>query len=371
MFRKIDQKVLPQIDWELLIYILFIAISGLIVIYSAGFDPETSTSLSFNRQGSALLIGLCMLILSMFLSNKFWEKTAYLFYIVGCGLLIGVLLGGVVAGGARRWFSLAGFQMQPSEFTKLGLILVLAKYCSKSRDADEKYGFIDLIPPVIFVAIPFALILVQPDLGTALCHLLIGGTMLLVVGIRTSTLTFIAGTGLALLFPAWGYLKDYQKQRLLTFLSPEADPLGAGYHAMQSKIAVGSGMLTGKGFMQGTQTQLRFLPEQTTDFIFSVLAEEWGFLGTGFVVTLYVLLIFRLVRHAAVCEDPFGALVSIGVSSMIFWQVVLNIGMVIGICPVVGITLPLFSYGRSSLLTVLISLGIVSGFKLKRSFFSR
>lgn len=194
--------------------------------------------------------------------------------------------------------------------------------------------------------------------------------MLLLAGLHKKTLLTLLSAGILLTIPFWLFgLKDYQRQRILTFMSPESDPLGSGYHAIQSKIAVGSGAFWGKGFMQGTQTQLRFLPEQTTDFIFSVLAEEWGFVGTFLVIFLYGFLIFRLLSISSRCQDTFSAFVAFGVAALIFWHVLVNIGMVVGVLPVVGLTLPLLSFGGSSVTSVMAALGLAAGFSFRRFLF--
>jgi rod shape determining protein RodA len=210
----------------------------------------------------------------------------------------------------------------------------------------------------------------EPDLGTALVHLAIAGSMLFLAGVQRGTIIRLALIGGLLAVPGWHMLKDYQKQRVINFITPEADPLGTGYHAIQSKIAVGSGAVTGKGFMKGTQTQLRFLPEQTTDFIFSVLAEEWGFMGSLVILTLYSILILRVLGVAARAPDQFSLYVCYGVAAMMFWHVFVNIGMVIGVVPVVGVTLKLLSYGGSSVIAAMAGIGLVAGFSIRKSVFT-
>ena len=208
------------------------------------------------------------------------------------------------------------------------------------------------------------------DLGTALCHILIAASMMFIAGIRLRTVLYMVLTALLLAYPAWMRLHDYQKKRIITFVAPESDPLGSGYHAIQSQIAVGSGALVGKGYLQGTQTQLSFLPEQTTDFIFSVLAEEWGFLGSITALALYSMVLFRILGVAARSKERFPAFVALGVGMMLFWHVFINIGMVIGVMPVVGITLPLLSYGGSSAVAFMSALGLVAGINMRRFVFS-
>ena len=353
---------LSHIDWWLVFTTVSICAFGLIVLYSAGFNPEISDSPAMRRQLVSLGIGAIGFCGCALLHPTFWRRWAFLIYGVGCLLLLAILFNGVVAGGAKRWLVIGGLRMQPSELMKLGVILALARVFSSERAPADGYGFFALFIPGIVLLIPAMLTVVEPDLGTALCQILIGGSMLLLAGVKPKILLRLSLLALVMLPVAWEFgLKDYQRQRVLTFMSPESDPLGSGYHAMQSKIAVGSGAITGKGFLQGTQTQLRFLPEQTTDFIFSVLAEEWGFIGSSLLLCLYGLLILRLINIASSHQDRFTSFVSFGVAALLFWHVVINIGMVVGVLPVVGLTLALFSYGGSSVITVLVALGIVLG----------
>jgi rod shape determining protein RodA len=223
-----------------------------------------------------------------------------------------------------------------------------------------------MILPFLIFLIPMGLIMKQPDLGTALSIGAIGFSMVLFSGVNVRSLLLLIGIGLSALYPAWLNLHDYQKRRLLVLVDPEADPLGSGYHILQSKIAVGSGQLFGKGFLQGTQTQLQFLPEHSTDFIFSVLAEEWGFIGCLFVLALYLLLLYKLSRVVTKCRDSFSMFLVVGMIAYIYCHVMINIGMVIGLLPVVGIPLPLFSYGGSSLLSNMMAIGIALGVSVRR-----
>jgi len=357
-------------DWALTAAMTLLLLIGLGVIYSAGYDPQLGTSKAMTKQAASMGIGFLLFIICAFVNPTFWRRSAWFFYFAGCGLLILVLAKGVVAGGARRWLDLGGFRMQPAEFMKVAVILLFARLFSGERAPKDGYTIPTLIVPTILLLIPTILIAKEPDLGTALCCALIGASMLLMAGIRRGTLIRLAIVASILAVPAWGMLKDYQRKRVLNFLSPEMDPLGSGYHAIQSKIAVGSGAVTGKGFIKGTQTQLRFLPEQTTDFIFSVLAEEWGFLGSVLVLSLYLLLIFRLLAISSKCADSFSSFVAFGVAAMMFWHVTINIGMVIGVVPVVGVTLKLMSYGGSSVITAMAAIGIAAGFSIRRFIFA-
>jgi rod shape determining protein RodA len=260
---------------------------------------------------------------------------------------------------------LGPFSIQPSEMAKVAVIIVLARYYAKLINTDG-LTLRDLMFPVLLTAIPFALIVRQPDLGTAMVIALIAGAMTLFAKIERRAFSWLLVT-FALLIPSvWFFLRGYQKQRILTFLNPDRDPLGAGYHIIQSKIAIGSGMLTGKGFLKGTQNALSFLPEQHTDFIFSVLAEEWGLMGTLTVIFLFLFIIAWGLRIAGRCRDPFGTLLAVGVTAMIAWQALINIGMVMGLMPVVGVTLPFVSYGGSSIITMMMGIGLLMNVSMRR-----
>ena len=255
--------------------------------------------------------------------------------------------------------------MQPSEIAKLGVIVMLAKYYAKFSNVNG-LSLRELIRPFFIVLLPFGLIVNQPDLGTAMLILLIAASMTFFVKIEKKTLACMMSVCIVAIPMVWFLLKGYQKQRIMTFLNPDRDPLGAGYHIIQSKIAIGSGMLTGKGFLKGTQNVLSFLPEQHTDFILSVLAEEWGFVGTGMLVMVYLLLIVWGLNIAHGCRDAFGLILSVGITSLLFWQVFINIAMVMGLMPVVGVPLPLISYGGSSVVTTVISIGILINVSMRR-----
>lgn len=370
VFKRIDRRVVQNFDWMLLLSMLSLCSIGLIVIYSAGYDPERETSPAMIKQAVSMGIGLVAFALCMLVNWSVWRRLAFPIYVLCLALLVFVQVKGIVAGGARRWLDFGGFRMQPSEFMKVAIILVLARIFSSESAPRDGYTLKRMIWPMGLLMVPAVLIKEQPDLGTALCLVLIGGTMQLMAGVRAKTLLRLFLVGSILVVPAWSMLKDYQRKRVLNFVSPEMDPLGSGYHAIQSKIAVGSGAVTGKGFLQGTQTQLRFLPEQTTDFIFSVLAEEWGFIGSVIVVGLYAILVLRLLSVAGRCDEPFPAFVCVGVAAMMFWHTVINIGMVIGVMPVVGVTLKLLSYGGSSVISAMAAIGLVAGFTVRRYMFT-
>lgn len=367
---RFEKRFFANLDWVLLLATILICATGIGILSSAGFNPNLGYSPSMTRQAVSMGMGFAALLFFMFVNPNVWKRSAFFIYAAACILLALVLVIGVSGGGAKRWIILAGIRVQPSEFMKLALIFAVAKICSSDSAPRSGYSFMTLWLPALVILVPFMLTLHEPDLGTAMSQALVGGSIIYLFGVQRKTFTRLAMIGLIGLVPFWFTLKDYQRLRVLNFLSPERDPLGTGYHAIQSKIAVGSGQLLGKGYMQGTQTQLRFLPEQTTDFIFSVLAEEWGFIGTCAVLFLYALIIFRLFRITSRCQDKFSSFVCFGVAAMLFWHMLINIGMVIGILPVVGITLPMLSFGGSSVVTLMSGIGIALGISSRRFAFA-
>lgn len=369
-------------DWQLLMTSLLIPFFGLIILYSAGYDPDLKIDLLgtesfiirshvFVKQLFFFGVGIVAMLVAMFIPTRFWHRYSYLLYVAALVLLMSVLLYGTISNGSRRWLALGAFNLQPSELIKVCVILVLARYLSKAPPKKKFYGFVELILPGILFALPMALIIVQPDLGTALSVGAIGGAMLLFVGIRPKLLLIFAVLGIVGAVIAWNsFLLPYQKDRVKVLFDPESDPQGKGWQITQSKIAVGSGELFGKGYLQGSQAQLEFLPERTTDFIFCVLAEEWGFTGSIFILSLYAFLLYRMLIVTYRSKDLFSSLVVVGVGSLIFFHIVINVGMVVGYLPIVGLPLPLLSYGGSSLLTILFAIGIALGTTIRRSVYS-
>ncbi len=362
-----------RFDWALILALVSLVGLGLINVYSAtanipGLVGVTSYDMAL-RQLMNLGIGLFVIGLIMLVDYRLVERVAYVIYGVNFFFLALVPIFGVVRYGARRWLNLGFMSYQPSETMKIATILALAKYFH-NRSGTHRLDFKDLIKPGLILCVPGFLTITQPDLGTG-GHLLISGTaILLFVGIRPRVL--ITGIIAAIVsFPvAWQYgLKPYQKDRIRTFIDPMADPKGEGYNALQSMIAVGSGQLSGKGFKQGTQTQLHFTPEGHTDFIFTVLAEEWGFLGALSLFGLYLFLMYRCVHIASLARDKFGSLVCVGIIGMIASQIAINIAMVCGMFPIVGIPLPLVSYGGTSVITVCASLGMLLNIGYRRTIF--
>ena len=268
-----------------------------------------------------------------------WSNIIYVLNIVG---LVSVLFLGKKSSGAQRWIPIGPFGFQPSEFAKLAMIIVIARQLDRQKTLDNMK---DLVPILLHIAMPLFLIMKQPDLGTSLVLLIILLGMLFIAGISYKMLALIIGAGLASMSLVWSFLKDYQKKRLLVFRNPNLDPLGEGYHVIQSKIAIGSGRLFGKGLFMGTQNQLDFIPEQHTDFIFAVLGEELGFLGGILIFSLYFYLIFRCIKLAYKARDFLGTYIIIGITSMWTFQILINIGMTLGMMPITGIPLPFMSYG--------------------------
>lgn len=367
--RGIDRRLIQNFEWPLFGVTLGLAAIGVINLVSAasesqGWLPETAT-----RQLYWLGIGLLGLLAALVPDYRSLRRLAMPAYLIGVGLLILVLIAGPIVNGSQRWLVLGPLRLQPAELMKLSLVLLLARLLSRRENA-APVGLTELLGPALLVAAPAALVLRQPDLGTSMLLLLLAGSFLLIAPIRVATLLGLAAAGLAAAGGGWlFYLRDYQKERVLTFLDPERDPLGSAYHAIQSQIAVGSGGFLGKGFLQGSQSQFGFLPEQQTDFVFSVLAEEWGFVGAALVLLLYLGLIVRGLMIARVSKDLFGACLAAGVTALFFWGALVNIGMVLGIFPVVGVPLPLLSYGGSSLFTCLVGTGLLMNVSMRRYVF--
>jgi rod shape determining protein RodA len=378
---RVGKRILAHFDWGLFGLTLLIPLCGLVVLYSSGYDPEASAPLfgvvsvqfasaTCLKQAVFLCAGLFVMMVGMSIPTQAFHRGAFVLYVAALTLLVSVSLFGVVVNGSRRWLDLGGFNLQPSEFMKLGLIVTLARVLSKTPPKDGiAYKLVEIFVPCLFIFLPMGLIMQQPDLGTAISLGVVGFAQILFVGIRPKTIGLIVAAVLLLSYPTWHLLHEYQQRRILVLLDPEKDPQGSGYHITQSKIAVGSGALFGKGFLQGTQTQLEFLPEHSTDFVFSVLAEEWGFVGCVGLILLFFGLLAAMLRVATRSRDLFGCLLALGITAQFFAHVVINIGMVIGLMPVVGIPLPLVSYGGSSMLSLMFGLGIVQGVSMRRMVF--
>ncbi len=365
---RFDRRLLTHFEWLLPLLALTVSALGAMTVYSATHVPGAHGPPPLAVRQVTWLAGGCAAMLAVLAFDyRRLERSAFLIYGVTLLAVLAVPIVGRVAGGSRRWLPLGPISIQPSEFMKLALVLVLARYFARTRTA--RLGLGEAIVPLVLMALPAAAVLAQPDLGTMAILGIVSLTMLLLGGVRIRWLAALAAPVVVLAPILWKHLKEYQQRRILTFLNPDMDPLGAGYHVIQSKIAVGSGMLWGKGFLQGTQNHLNFLPEQHTDFIFSVFSEEWGFVGAMLLIGLYLTLILRGLAVAARSRDRFGVLLALGVTSIVFWQAVINVGMTTGLLPVVGIPLPFFSYGGSSLLCLLAGIGLVMNVSMRRYFF--
>ncbi|GBC64075.1 rod shape-determining protein RodA [Desulfonema ishimotonii] len=361
-----DRRLIQYFDWGLLLLTLLLCAVGLMTLYSAVAAGESALQkVLYFKQWVWYGVGFAAMTMCFVFDYKHMDRMAYGIYGLAVLLLGCVLLFGKLGGGSRRWLALGPVSLQPSELAKIAVIIILARYYSR-RVKGEGFSLRELVPPFLLTAFPFVLIVRQPDLGTGLIIFLIAGTITLFVKIKRRSLVFLVFMTIAAIFAGSFFLKDYQKQRIMTFLNPDRDPLGAGYHIIQSKIAIGSGMITGKGLLKGTQNTLSFLPEQHTDFIFSVLAEEWGGIGASFITLLFMTLIIWGLNIAYNCRDHFGTILSVGVTAMIFWQAFINLGMVMGLMPVVGVPLPLISYGGSSILTIMVCIGILMNVSMRR-----
>lgn len=361
-----DRRLVENFDWPLLVLALLIACAGLIALYSAvTAETPAAQKILFMKQLVWFGVGFSALIASFLFNFKKLEQWSHVIYVFCVLLLVAVMFFGKFGGGSRRWLTLGPISIQPSELVKIGVIIALAHYYS--RDAHTRgFALRELIKPVCYVLVPFGLIVQQPDLGTAMLLALIALSITVFVKIERRSFIYLSLACTVSVPMIWFFLKEYQKRRILVFLDPDQDPLGAGYHIIQSKIAIGSGMLSGKGFLEGTQNALSFLPEEHTDFIFSVLAEEWGFAGSVVLILLFLMLIFWGLTIAAKCREPFGTILAVGISAMIFWQVFINIAMTMGLMPVVGVPLPFVSYGGSSVITTAICIGLLLNISMRR-----
>lgn len=357
-------------DWTLFLTAAVLAVLGVINLYSATSVARAALSDIYIQQVYWLVLGGILAAVVAVIDYRHYERLGYLLYGVGIILLLLVFILGKDIRGSSRWINIGSFGFQPSEFMKLFLIIALAKYLHDDPRTEER-RMKDLIIPSVIAGIPTLLVLKQPDLGTALIHALIFVTICLLTRIRLQTLASIAVLGGIATPLVWSFvLKDYQKQRITVFLNPEANLLGSGWHAHHARVAIGAGGWKGQGFMQGTQNQFHFLPEQHSDFPFAVFAEDWGFLGCFVLVCLYGFLVLWAIRIASTAKDRFGAVLAIGVGALIFWHAVFNLGMVTGVLPVVGVTLPLFSAGGSSVLTIMMGIGLLMNVSMRRFWIS-
>jgi rod shape determining protein RodA len=349
------KKKLVLVNWPFLALITAITLVGVAALYSvAGGSLEPWAS----RHVVRYCLGLGLLFVVALSDIRWWLRAAYPLYVLALVMLALVIVIGVESGGAKRWLGYGELSFQPTEMMKIALVLALARYYQWLPPNRVSWPHA-VLPPLLMIGAPALLALDQPDLGTAALFGIVGGGLLFLAGV--SWVYFVAAfVGVIVVLPhVWERLHDYQKERILTFIDPDRDPLGSGYHILQSKIAIGSGGFTGKGYMQGTQTQLNFLPEKHTDFIFTMFSEEMGFIGSAILLALYLLVLLFITYMALRCRSTFPRLVAAGMGLCLFAYVFINVAMVTGLVPVVGVPLPLVSYGGTSMLTMMIGLGFV------------
>ena len=357
-FRRAELTIsekLRQITWSMLFFVVLIGCFGFAMLYSAAKGSVDPWAM---RQGIRFVFGLGVLVAVALVDIRVYLRYAYAIYGVAFLLLIFVDVAGEIGMGAQRWIDLKFIQLQPSEVMKIALVLALARYFHR-LSADSIGNPLTLIVPIGMVFLPVGLVLMQPDLGTAVMLVLVGAAMFWVAGVRLWKFVVVTLAGAGAVPLAWTFLHDYQKNRILTFLHPESDPLGTGYHITQSKIAMGSGGLGGKGFMNGSQAYLNYLPERQTDFIFAMLSEELGMIGGVLLLLLYTVLFVYGYAIAFNSRNHFGRLLAIGITVNLFCYVFINMAMVMGLLPVVGVPLPLISYGGTAMLTVLFGFGLL------------
>ena len=366
---QIDRRLISHFDWTLFLLSLTFVAVGVTTIYSANYDLAAGHAGPLpTRQLTWLGLGLIAMFAAMSFDYHYIDRLAYPFYGAMLLLLVLVMAVGHTGGGSQRWINLGFFRLQPSEPAKLAIVLVMAKYF-QADEPPRGYCLRDLWVPFAMVAPLIVLTLIQPDLGTAIILGIVFISMVLMGGLRLRSFAYLVGAGLAFLPVAWHFLKPYQRNRILTFLDPDRDPLGAGYHVIQSQIAIGSGRLFGKGYLHGTQNRLDFLPAQHTDFIFAVFSEEWGFVGCAVLLLFYFIMIAYCLGLVQRAKDRFGALLVFGMIAIVFWHVAINVAMVAGVMPVVGVPLPMVSYGGSALASMMFAIGVIMNVSMRRYIF--
>ena len=366
----IDRRRLYHLDWYLILNGLVLLAIGFINLASATRSIDTGPYNLLLKQAVALCIGVAVLFLILTYDYRLIASYARHFYGATLFFIVFVLVLGTIAGGAKRWLSIAGIAFQPSELMKPVMVLMLANMLFQRKKEGEPLNMKDILVPLLYILVPCILILKQPDLGTAVVILLCCVCMLWYVGLTRITYVFLGSLGLSSIPILWKFLmKPYQKMRILSLVNPDMDPSGYGYHSIQAKIAVGSGGLIGKGYLNGTQHKLHFIPEHHTDFIFTVFGEEWGFIGSIILFMLFISFIYRCVKISQNTNEPLGSAICFGVASMIFIQFTINILMAINLAPVVGIPLPFISYGGSSLISTLIGVALLLNINMRRYMF--
>jgi len=360
-----NRRLFFNFDFLLFFAVIVLCALGCLNLKSICSFSSSANQIYFFKQLQWVLLGFLFLVVTININYISILKSSYFFHGLSLLLLVFVYFFGTSKYGSQRWLSVAGFNLQPSELAKLTFILILARFFAENTK-QKVQTLKDLLFPFVFLFITVFPIYVQPDLGTAGMVVIIFFSVLAFINIHKKTIFAFFCTVL-LAFPClWFLLKDYQKQRIKFFLTPELDPLNAGYQLIQSKIAIGSGGLLGKGFMKGTQSHLRFLPEQHTDFVFSVWAEEWGFIGCFFLLLIVFIIIYRGFRIAYTCKNPYGSYLAVGITVYLFWQVIINIFMTLGLFPVVGVPFPFFSYGGSAMITSFIGVGLLLNIGMRK-----
>lgn len=351
---SITEKLMA-ISWPFLLLVTAVASVGFMSLYSAAggnWEPWAS------KQLVRFLIGVVGLVVAALIDIRIWMRLAYPIFAIVCLMLLYVDIKGHIGMGAQRWINMGFIQLQPSEVMKIATVLALARFFHGATAEDVRNPLF-LLGPLGLVAVPILLVVVQPDLGTAMMIVFTTAAMFFIAGVSYWMFVAVGAAGIAIMPLAWHLLHDYQKRRVLTFIDPENDPLGAGYHITQSKIALGSGGIAGKGFLQGTQSKLNFLPEKQTDFIFTLFTEEWGFIGGVVLMGLFAMIIVYGYVMALHIQNQFGRLLAMGIITNFSFYIFINIGMVMGLLPVVGVPLALISYGGTAMLSVLFGFGLL------------
>jgi rod shape determining protein RodA len=371
MRDRITFRGSPGVDSALLLAVMAIITLGLVNLYSAtsvyADDAQRQTLADiYVSQIYWIVVGTLLAILVASIDYRSFERLTMIAYLGGLVALALVFVLARDIRGASRWIAIGSFNFQPSEFMKIVLILALARYLHNDPKIEPR-TLLDLWQPALLTVVPVAFVMAQPDLGTSLIYVFTAASMLAMARIQVRSLLTLVALGAAAIPIAWNFLLlPYQKERVTSFLNPENDKTGAGWHALQSQTAIGNGQLFGEGFMQGTQNQFQFLPDQYSDFPFAVLSEDWGFVGAVGLLSLYCFAVIWAIHVASQAKDRFGAAIAIGVGANLFWHVVFNVGMAVGLLPVVGVTLPLFSYGGSSIVTMLVGLGLLMNVSMRR-----
>lgn len=366
MKEKLD-RLTENLDFTLLFAVVFLCFYGLLVLYSSTRLETTGESDPYffvKRQSLWTLIGFLFLIIIIFIDYHNLERYSKVIYFGAIVLLILVIISGRSTYGATRWLVIGPFDFQPSEFAKIALIIFLADFLAKNKPKLDNFFYYLL--PFAYTGLLILLVFMQPDLGTSLVYLAVLIIMLFVVGVKIKYLVFTFLAALSSVPVLWTFLKDYQKNRLILFLNPNLDPLGGGYNVIQSRIAIGSGGFLGNGIFSGIQSQLNFLPAQHTDFIFSVIGEELGFVGTILLLGLYAIILWRGIKIALEARDLLGTLLATGTVSFLFFHIVVNIGMAMGMLPATGLPLPFLSYGGSFMISNLMVIGILLNVELHK-----